>query len=573
MTDARALPTGLPSGWESVGVLERSADVVVHRARRAGVVARLTITRGGDADQDARFRAEVRRIDAACAGPGAPPILELVIDATRGVRAIVTRDFDRAVCDEASPRPLLDALALLDRAARALGRAHALGLGHGALSPRRLALLSEGAAIVDLVPAAMSALAREPGWSAPEQLEARASVDVARADVYALALSFVRAVSGRDPFAGASTLELYARVTDRIRRPTLGAASIPVDASVDRVLEKALAVDPELRYPNADAFWDALRVAVFAAPTTTVDPPRPRVPERATQARAPRPRAPASLVIGATAAIVALGIGAEALWRAARRPATPPAAIASPPPKEAAAPPPAPSPSPSAAPSASVVATRDDRPMVPVPRDVPVFFVDRTEVTVRAYRACVAAGACNETWRHASAYREDDPVRREWRCNYHRPGRDDHPINCVTFAQATAYCAWAGKRLPTADEWTRAARGDDARTYPWGEAMPRCRQAVFARYGPDAPGCSKQPVGTAPADAHPDTASPFGALDMAGSLWEWTTERSPRGFPFMRGGAWDSAERGITIESRLEQAPGNGDITLGFRCVRDASGT
>jgi formylglycine-generating enzyme required for sulfatase activity len=271
-------------------------------------------------------------------------------------------------------------------------------------------------------------------------------------------------------------------------------------------------------------------------------------------------------VIGACVAIIALGFGAEALVRAMKRPPPAPAASAS------AAPSPSPiivaAAPPSAAPSAST-------PKPPAGDMVPVtdaLLVDRTEVTVRSYKACVAAGACAETYKRGSGYSENDPVRREWICNYHRKGREDHPINCINYNQATAYCAYAGKRLPTGDEWTRAARGDGARKYPWGDTMPRCREVVFARYGPDNFGCSKQPVGTMPADSHEKTASPAGALDMAGSLWEWTTERSARGFPILRGGSWDSPESGVTIDSRLEQSPGNGDVTLGFRCVRDVGG-
>jgi formylglycine-generating enzyme required for sulfatase activity len=195
--------------------------------------------------------------------------------------------------------------------------------------------------------------------------------------------------------------------------------------------------------------------------------------------------------------------------------------------------------------------------------------VDRTEVPVGKYRECVNAGKCAETYKRGTGYSENDPVRREWICNLHRKNRDDHPVNCINLAQATAYCEYAGKRLPTGAEWTRAARGEGQRKYPWGDTTPRCREVVFARYGPDNPGCNKQPVGTAPVESHPKSASPAGALDMAGSLWEWTTDRSPRGLPILRGGSWDSGETGVTIESRLEQSPGNGDVTLGFRCVRD----
>jgi formylglycine-generating enzyme required for sulfatase activity len=205
--------------------------------------------------------------------------------------------------------------------------------------------------------------------------------------------------------------------------------------------------------------------------------------------------------------------------------------------------------------------------MLPVPADSPVFFVDRTEVTVAAFRACVNAGVCKETPKRGPGWSEDDPVRREWLCNYHRKGREDHPVNCVSFAQATAYCGFVGKRIPSAEEWTRAARGDDKRIYPWGDTMPRCGDVVYARYGPDNPGCSKHPPVTEPV-GRATSASPFGAQDMAGSLWEWTTETS-HGLPVLRGGAWDSPERGVIIDARLEQSAGNADVTLGFRCVRD----
>ena len=547
----------LPDGLVSIQVIERTDRVVVHLASRGAASADLVVavTEGIDRDSDVRFRDEVRALDGALRGAGYVPIEGVWFEPSR---AIARPTFERTL--PLQRRELLDALALLDPIARTLGRAHARGLGHGALSPSRVVLTDGRPALADLSIAAMMSLPRAPEYSAPEQLEARVT-DVRRADVYALALLFIAFAAGRSPFG--DDRELYVRALDRQRRPSLAALGIAAAPAIDRVLERALAVDAELRFADADALWDALRSAVLAAPNTDPEPARPRVEEHVPEVIARPLRAPASIIVGASVVLIAAGFAIEAGVRAIRKPA-PMAAVSS---SSASS---APSGMPSASPS-PVVAAVEKPPESP--REMlavgDTLLVDRTEVTVRSYRACVVAGNCTETHKRASGYRADDPVRREWLCNYHRAGRDDHPINCINFQQAKAYCSFAGKRLPNADEWTRAARGDEPRKYAWGDAMPRCKEVVFARYGPDQPGCNKQPVGTQPADAHPATASKYGAFDMGGSLWEWTTELSPRGFPLLRGGAWDCSETGVTIESRLEQAPTNADITLGFRCVAD----
>lgn len=90
------------------------------------------------------------------------------------------------------------------------------------------------------------------------------------------------------------------------------------------------------------------------------------------------------------------------------------------------------------------------------------FWIDRTEVTASAYTRCVAARACRK------------PSGRASRCNFGVASRGDHPMNCVSHADAVAYCAWAGKRLPTSAEWLLAATGGETTTYPWGDESPYC---------------------------------------------------------------------------------------------------
>ena len=152
------------------------------------------------------------------------------------------------------------------------------------------------------------------------------------------------------------------------------------------------------------------------------------------------------------------------------------------------------------------------------------YCIDRTEVTVDAYAKCVAAGGCAEaprTWDHLPG----NPVYPDpGLCNGGKPGLEEHPINCVTWFHAEAYCAWAGKRLPTEAEWEHAARGDDGRTFPWGNDDP-------VRDGPEddklvwhARGLQQNVSITMPVGSFPAGASPYGLLDMAGNVEEWVAD-------------------------------------------------
>lgn len=156
---------------------------------------------------------------------------------------------------------------------------------------------------------------------------------------------------------------------------------------------------------------------------------------------------------------------------------------------------------------------------------VPAFDIDRDEVTVRRFAACVDAGACQPPADESfSAY-----------CNWNAAGREDHPVNCVGWFQARAYCAWAGKRLCSESEWEKAARGTDGRTHPWGDDPPSCRFAVMWE---DGQGCGTD--ATWPPGSRPQGASPYGVLDMSGNVWEWVEDDwhdDYRGAP-ADGGAW-----------------------------------
>lgn len=179
----------------------------------------------------------------------------------------------------------------------------------------------------------------------------------------------------------------------------------------------------------------------------------------------------------------------------------------------------------------------------------PAFCIDRTEVTLGAYKECVAAGACKPSGAERVT------------CTASSRTRDDYPVNCVDFDQAARFCAFRRARLPHEAEWEYAASGGDARRYSWGDDAPDDR-ACWKTHG----ACR---VGSFPAGA-------FGLYDMTGNVWEWTSDfHGDYPWPpvtgtsrIYRGGSWSRRfEKWMSVRLRNRAADGFKGSHLGFRCA------
>jgi formylglycine-generating enzyme required for sulfatase activity/serine/threonine protein kinase len=198
---------------------------------------------------------------------------------------------------------------------------------------------------------------------------------------------------------------------------------------------------------------------------------------------------------------------------------------------------------------------------------IDAFAIAETEVTVASWIACVAARACPSL---VFAAERTSPE-----CNFTLPPRLEHPVNCVTWAEAEGFCAWARGRLPSEDEWEYAAAGGRegrVNPYPWGAALSPLQ--ANARGDEDG-----YPF-TAPGGRFPHGASEFNVLDMAGNVAEWTASlysppRPMKGVTIpddlgrvTRGGSYVSELRELRTSVRGRADPGLRAPTLGFRCVR-----
>jgi formylglycine-generating enzyme required for sulfatase activity len=197
----------------------------------------------------------------------------------------------------------------------------------------------------------------------------------------------------------------------------------------------------------------------------------------------------------------------------------------------------------------------------------PAFCVDRQPVTQGEYAKFVAATGHREPGITREEYRRQPGVAHDydrevtpylWHDGQPPPGREDHPVVLVTATEANAYCKWRHPeaRIPTEIYWERAARGDDGRIFPWGDAWDP------ARLNSAAGG----PGGTTPVGRYPDGRSPYGLFDAVGNVGQWTGTPTADASRIVKGCAWD-AEAGLCRPAFRHPRPlRTRDIVIGFRC-------
>ncbi|HEU4339001.1 MAG TPA: SUMF1/EgtB/PvdO family nonheme iron enzyme [Planctomycetota bacterium] len=184
----------------------------------------------------------------------------------------------------------------------------------------------------------------------------------------------------------------------------------------------------------------------------------------------------------------------------------------------------------------------------------PGFLMDKYEVTNEEYLLFVQQAG------------RKPPPSPMWAGSDVRPGFERHPVTHVSVADAEAFAAWAGKRLPTEDEWEYAARWVDGRVFPWGstepgERKPMCQSIEASIAVERAP--ENKPVGSWPA-----SASPFGIHDLAGSVWEWTAT-AHEGRRLLKGGSYLHRVGAARASNRLGEDADLQHPDVGFRCVKD----
>ena len=196
--------------------------------------------------------------------------------------------------------------------------------------------------------------------------------------------------------------------------------------------------------------------------------------------------------------------------------------------------------------------------------NLPSFYIDKTEVTNKQFKDFLDATGYEPEW--------PEKFLNHWENGTYPEGKAGHPVVWVSLKDAQAYCEYAGKRLPTEEEWQKAAQGDDGRDWPWGNI-----------YDPGKANMDSED--TKPVGSYKEGASPYGCLDMTGNVWEWTNSLQTDGYHdfcwirggsyfFAKGSRWYMQGGPITNYQRAKywlMTPAlNRSSSVGFRCAKDA---
>lgn len=543
--------------------------------------------------------------------------------------------------------PLAEVAPILERVADALDYAHTQGVIHRDLKPGNILFDLRGKPYLSDFGIAKSVEATTkltgtgtigtPAYMSPEQVQAVAELD-RRSDVYSLAVMTFELLTGELPFKARDAVGLmFAHVSTPA--PDIRKSNPNLPRESDGIFKRALAKNPADRFQTTGEFAQALsKLAAkpsarplfpirVTSPVQADTPPKQPTPPggqppttpatiTATQTRQALPLTSRSsrqwvlwlipIVLVGVCGLVLLASGFWALPSllgnrllvttevkvalATSRPATTLAPTKTSRPTVTLTP--SPTPIPTLGIGSTLVSQKDEMVMVYVPEGdfvmgsansdpeavkdekpqhvvyLDAFWIYKTEVTNAMYHLCLEAKVCKAPSAIDSATHPD---------YFDNPDYQDYPVVHVNWNDAWAYCNWAGSRLPTEAEWEKAARGELGQLYPWGNDPPSAARFNFASVLDDP----------AEVGSYPNGQSPYGALDLAGNVWEWVSSvydpypyRADDGrenfystqMRVLRGGSWDTSENSYArAANRSVGWLSYQNSSLGFRCAQSAS--